>query len=34
MEKPRAKDSSMVDCPCGVTHDDGEAMIECERCKV
>ena len=24
----------MVDCPCGVTADDGEAMIECERCKV
>lgn len=30
----RKADSGMVDCPCGVTIDDGEAMIECERCKV
>lgn len=30
----RKMDSGMVDCPCGVTVDDGEAMIECERCKV
>ena len=33
-EKAKKTDSGMVDCPCGVTSDDGEAMIECERCKV
>ncbi len=34
-ERAKARDSSgMVDCPCGITHDDGQAMIECERCKV
>ena len=32
--QPDEKDSGMVDCPCGVTYDDGQAMIECERCKV
>ena len=32
--EPDEKDSGMVDCPCGVTYDDGQAMIECERCKV
>ena len=31
---PDERDSGMVDCPCGVTYDDGQAMIECERCKV
>ena len=24
----------MVECPCGIGYDDGQAMIECERCKV
>lgn len=24
----------VVACACGVTYDDGAAMIECERCKV
>ena len=24
----------MVECPCGISYDDGQAMIECERCKV
>lgn len=28
------RDSGLVDCPCGVTYDDGQAMIECERCRV
>ncbi len=32
--KQEDRDSGMVDCPCGVTFDDGQAMIECERCKV
>ena len=32
--EPDDRDSGMVDCPCGVTCDDGQAMIECERCKV
>ncbi|BDA45575.1 probable single myb histone 3 at N-terminal half [Coccomyxa sp. Obi] len=27
-------ETGMVDCPCGVTYDDGQGMIECERCKV
>ena len=31
---PEDRDSGMVECPCGVTCDDGQAMIECERCKV
>lgn len=26
-------DSYVVDCPCGVTYDDGQMMIECECCK-
>ena len=33
-EKSKRKEEGMVDCPCGTTHDDGEALIECERCKV
>ena len=24
----------MVECPCGISYDDGQAMIECERCQV
>ena len=32
--EPDDRDSGMVECPCGVTCDDGQAMIECERCKV
>lgn len=32
--EPEDRDSGMVECPCGVTRDDGQAMIECERCKV
>ena len=32
--EPDERDSGMVECPCGVTCDDGQAMIECERCKV
>lgn len=23
----------VVECPCGVTYDDGQMMIECETCK-
>lgn len=33
-DKDEDRDTGMVDCPCGVTFDDGQAMIECERCKV
>lgn len=25
--------SYIVSCPCGVRHDDGQMMIECEDCK-
>lgn len=28
------EDTYIVDCPCGVTFDDGHMMIECENCKV
>ncbi|KAK9904272.1 hypothetical protein WJX75_008209 [Coccomyxa subellipsoidea] len=34
VETQEERDSGMVDCPCGITFDDGQAMIECERCKV
>ncbi|CAD7700838.1 unnamed protein product [Ostreobium quekettii] len=27
------EESFVVDCPCGVTYDDGQMMIECELCK-
>ncbi|CAD7702283.1 unnamed protein product [Ostreobium quekettii] len=27
------EESYIVDCPCGVTYDDGQMMIECELCK-
>ena len=32
--EPEERDSGMVECPCGISYDDGQAMIECERCKV
>ncbi|KAG6550457.1 hypothetical protein Mapa_007999 [Marchantia paleacea] len=27
-------ESWIVDCPCGVSHDDGEEMVECDECGV
>ncbi len=27
------EETYVFDCPCGITHDDGELMIECEGCK-
>ena len=30
---PSGDDGGVVACLCGTRHDDGQAMIECERCQ-
>ncbi len=31
--EPSGGDGGIVDCLCGARSDDGQAMIECERCQ-